>query len=96
MFEFADACKLRGMAAYCQLQDKEFSSKRKYGYDSVRHQQFTGAAYFDTLQQEITSGTASSGALEGSTEVMRFHTRGKLALTDGFAAIPLEPQQIDA
>jgi hypothetical protein len=38
----------------------------------VKHQRFVGTGYFDAVQQVITSGTASTTALEGSTESAQF------------------------
>jgi isocitrate lyase len=72
MFELARAYKDNGMAAYCRLQEKEFSREREYGYEAVKHQRFVGTGYFDAVQQAITSGTASTTALEGSTETAQF------------------------
>ena len=72
MFDLARAYKDNGMAAYCRLQEKEFSREREYGYQAVKHQRFVGTGYFDAVQQAITSGTASTTALEGSTETAQF------------------------
>jgi isocitrate lyase len=72
MFELARAYRLRGMTAYARLQEKEFSRERDYGYEAVKHQQFVGTGYFDAVQQVIASGTASTTALEGSTEEAQF------------------------
>jgi isocitrate lyase len=38
----------------------------------VKHQRFVGTGYFDAVQQVITSGTASTTAMEGSTEAAQF------------------------
>jgi hypothetical protein len=73
MFELARAYKQSGMAAYSRLQEKEFSREHEYGYDAVKHQQFVGTGYFDAVQQVISSGTASTTALEGSTETAQFN-----------------------
>ena len=54
------------------LQEAEFGSE-KDGYDAVKHQRFVGTGYFDAVQQAITSGKASTTALEGSTEAAQFH-----------------------
>ena len=72
MFELARAYKDNGMTAYCRLQEKEFSREREYAYEAVKHQRFVGTGYFDAVQQAITSGTASTTALEGSTEAAQF------------------------
>jgi len=72
MFDLAREYKKSGMTAYCRLQEDEFSRERDFGYEAVKHQRFVGTAYFDTVQQAITSGTASTTALEGSTEAAQF------------------------
>src|SRR5271168_1690010 len=72
MFELARNYKQDGMTAYCRLQEKEFSSEQAFGYEAVKHQRFVGTGYFDTVQQAITSGTASTTALAGSTEAAQF------------------------
>jgi isocitrate lyase len=60
------------MTAYCKLQEAEFASE-KDGYEAVKHQRFVGTGYFDAVLQAITSGKASTTALEGSTEAAQFH-----------------------
>jgi isocitrate lyase len=72
MFELARAYKETGMTAYSRLQEKEFSREHQYGYEGVKHQRFVGTGYFDAVQQVITNGTASTTALEGSTETAQF------------------------
>jgi isocitrate lyase len=72
MFDLAREYKKSGMTAYCRLQEDEFSRERDFGYEAVKHQRFVGTAYFDTVQQAITSGKASTTALEGSTEAAQF------------------------
>lgn len=79
MFELARGFKARGMAAYCELQEHEFRSEREFGYEAVKHQQFAGIGYFDAIQHLITSGTASTTALEGSTEAAQFKANAGLA-----------------
>jgi isocitrate lyase len=73
MFELARAYSISGMTAYSRLQEKEFSREHLYGYEAVKHQQFVGTGYFDAVQQVIASGTASTTALEGSTEAAQFN-----------------------
>src|SRR5271163_1366674 len=68
MFELARGYKRAGMTAYSRLQEKEFLREQEVGYEAVKHQRFVGTGYFDSVQQAITSGTASTIALEGSTE----------------------------
>jgi len=60
------------MTAYSRLQEKEFLREQQDGYEAVKHQRFVGTGYFDAVQQVITSGTASTVALEGSTEEAQF------------------------
>jgi len=72
MFELARAYRQSGMTAYSRLQEKEFSREHQYGYEGVKHQRFVGTGYFDAVQQAITNGTASTTALEGSTETAQF------------------------
>jgi len=72
MFDLAHEYKQSGMTAYSKLQDAEFASEREQGYEAVKHQRFVGTGYFDTIQQAITSGKASTTALEGSTEAAQF------------------------
>jgi isocitrate lyase len=72
MFELARNYKQDGMTAYCRLQEEEFASEKDYGYAAAKHQRFVGTGYFDAVQQAITSGTASTTALAGSTENDQF------------------------
>uniref|UniRef100_A0A831Z316 Isocitrate lyase n=1 Tax=candidate division WWE3 bacterium TaxID=2053526 RepID=A0A831Z316_UNCKA len=62
----------RGMAAYVDLQEKEFEAERKYGYRAVRHQKFVGTEYFDEIMQTVTGGFSSLAALAESTEAEQF------------------------
>jgi isocitrate lyase len=73
MFELAREYKTRGMAAYSELQQAEFDSEKNHQYSAVKHQRFVGTGYFDAVQNVITSGTASTTALAGSTETAQFH-----------------------
>jgi isocitrate lyase len=72
MFELARGYKDSGMTAYSRLQEKEFARETQYGYRAVKHQRFVGTGYFDALTQVIAAGTASTTALEGSTEQEQF------------------------
>ncbi|MBZ5696548.1 MAG: isocitrate lyase [Acidobacteriia bacterium] len=83
MFELARGYKQSGMTAYCRLQDEEFKSEGQHGYEAVKHQQFVGTGYFDTVQQVVTNGTASTIALEGSTEAAQFTPRKTMAQAAG-------------
>jgi isocitrate lyase len=80
MYELARGYKLSGMTAYSRLQEKEFSREHEYGYEGVKHQRFVGTGYFDVVQQVIASGTASTTALDESTEAAQFRDT-KPALT---------------
>ena len=72
MFELARGYKSAGMSASCKLQDAEFESEDAHGYAAVKHQRFVGTGYFDAVQEIVTGGTASTKALEGSTEAAQF------------------------
>jgi isocitrate lyase len=72
MFELARGYKTEGMAAYSQLQEREFRCEQTDQYQAVKHQRFVGTGYFDDIQHAITSGTTSTKALEGSTENKQF------------------------
>jgi len=61
------------MSAYSQLQEAEFQSERQHHYAAAKHQRFVGTGYFDEVQNVITSGSASTTALAGSTEAEQFH-----------------------
>jgi isocitrate lyase len=74
MFELARGYKERGMAAYSELQQAEFSSE-KYGYTATRHQREVGTGYFDQVSMVITGGTSSTTALKGSTEEAQFSSK---------------------
>ncbi|TKD61822.1 isocitrate lyase [Flavobacterium sp. ASW18X] len=71
MFELSKAYKERGMAGYSELQEREFSLQ-KHGFRAVKHQAFVGTTYFDAVQNTVTSGKASTVAMEGSTETAQF------------------------
>jgi len=72
MFELARGYKQTGMTAYSRLQEKEFARETAYGYQAVKHQRFVGTGYFDALTQVVAGGSASTTALEGSTEQEQF------------------------
>lgn len=72
MFKLSKDYAARGMAAYAELQEQEFSSEPE-GYKATRHQQFVGTGYFDQISQVITAGSSSTTALSGSTEEEQFH-----------------------
>ncbi len=72
MWELARGYRERHIAAYTDLQEKEFAGE-PFGYTAVKHQSFVGAGYFD----EITSVCGESGtqALLDSTEQHQFNSK---------------------
>ena len=72
MFELAYDYKDRGMAAYSELQQREFDAEER-GYTATKHQREVGAGYFDDVAQVVAGGMASTTALTGSTEEMQFN-----------------------
>ncbi|NHM33535.1 isocitrate lyase [Neobacillus terrae] len=71
MFELARGYKERGMAAYSELQQAEFTSEQ-HGYTATRHQREVGTGYFDQVSMVISGGTSSTTGLKGSTEEAQF------------------------
>ena len=71
-FELAQNYQRRGMSAYVELQEREFTAETQ-GYTAVRHQREVGTGYFDLVLQTVTGGLASTAALNGSTEMEQFH-----------------------
>ncbi|HUE60253.1 MAG TPA: isocitrate lyase [Acidimicrobiales bacterium] len=61
----------RGMSAYVELQQREFSLEPE-GYTATRHQREVGAGYFDDIMSTLTAGASSTLALHGSTEEEQF------------------------
>jgi isocitrate lyase len=72
MFELALGYRDRGMAAYAELQDREFALEQ-HGYSATKHQREVGTGYFDEVAQVISGGQSSTTALSGSTEEEQFH-----------------------
>ena len=71
MFELARGYAEEGMSAYVRLQEREFELEDE-GYTATRHQAEVGTGYFDEVSQIISGRTASTLALEGSTEEADF------------------------
>ena len=71
MFELARGYADYGMAAYAELQGREFECVPN-GYAAVKHQRFVGTGYFDRIANTIAGGMSSIGALSGSTEEDQF------------------------
>ncbi len=69
MWQLAHGYKDRQMAAYTELQEKEFAAEL-HGYNAVKHQSFVGAGYFDEITR--ICGEASTQALRDSTEEAQF------------------------
>lgn len=65
VFELAMGYKDRQMAAYSELQEREFAN-REHGYTAVEHQREVGTTYFDRVAQTI-SEDSSTLAMKGST-----------------------------
>ncbi|AWV91169.1 isocitrate lyase [Bradymonas sediminis] len=72
IFELAKGYRERGMAAYSELQEREFDLEKSDGYRAIKHQAFVGAGYFDEVQLTVTSGESQTVALKGSTEEDQF------------------------
>jgi len=71
-FDLAADYAKRGMPAYVDLQEQEFSSE-KAGYTATRHQREVGTGYFDQVLMTVSQGQASTGALKHSTESEQFN-----------------------
>lgn len=71
MYELARDYRDRGMTAYSELQEREFSSE-KAGYTATKHQREVGTGYFDMVSTVISGGSSSTLAYEGSTERQQF------------------------
>jgi isocitrate lyase len=78
MFELASDYRDRGMTAYSQLQEAEFSSEAA-GYTATRHQREVGTGYFDAIASAVSGGQASTVALRESTEAAQFMPRLNVA-----------------
>jgi isocitrate lyase len=71
MFDLARGYRDRGMAAYTELQQREFADEGA-GYTAVKHQREVGTGYFDEVAKVISGGLASTLALKESTEARQF------------------------
>ena len=69
MWELARGYAQRHMAAYTDLQEREFAAEQE-GYTAVKHQAFVGAGFFDEITR--ICGEASTLALKDSTEEAQF------------------------
>jgi isocitrate lyase len=70
-FSLAAGYRERGMAAYTELQQKEFADEAQ-GYTATRHQHEVGTGYYDLVARVVSGGTATTLALEESTEAEQF------------------------
>jgi len=71
MFDLAHGYARRGMSAFVELQQREFTDGAR-GFEAVKHQREVGTGYFDRLTTTIEAD-ASTQALKGSTEEEQFH-----------------------
>ncbi len=78
MFELAEGYRRRGMAAYSDLQQREFAAAAQ-GFTAVRHQHEVGTSYFDAVAMAVSGGTSSTVAMAGSTEAEQFGAGKPLA-----------------
>jgi isocitrate lyase len=75
MFELARGYGARGMAAYSELQEREFAAEVN-GYTATRHQREVGTGYFDAVSMALTGGLSSTTAMADSTEAAQFEKDG--------------------
>jgi isocitrate lyase len=85
MFELAADYRVRGMAAYSDLQEREFAAQDR-GFTAVRHQHEVGTSYFDAVALAVSSGQSSTVAMSGSTEAEQFVEDDKSTHTPKLAA----------
>jgi isocitrate lyase len=78
MFNLAHGYARRGMSAFVELQEAEFSAADK-GFTAVKHQREVGTGYFDAVTQTIQQHKSSTTALHGSTEDEQFFDEQKVA-----------------
>ena len=71
MFELASAYAQRGMAAYSEMQEREFAAQPR-GFTAVLHQREVGTNYFDAVAMAVSAGASSTTAMTGSTEATQF------------------------
>jgi isocitrate lyase len=76
MFDLAEDYGRRGMAAYAELQDREFAAVPR-GFTAVRHQHEVGTSYFDAVAMAISAGRSATAAMAGSTEAAQFSEHAK-------------------
>src|SRR3546814_20568945 len=59
MFELAHGYRDRGLAAYSEVQQREFAAQ-KDGYTAVRHQREVGTGHFAAVSLAISPGQSST------------------------------------
>jgi isocitrate lyase len=74
MFDLADGYRDRGMAAYSEMQQREFAAEER-GFTATRHQREVGTGYFDQVAVTISAGQSSTTAMKESTETDQFKCR---------------------
>jgi isocitrate lyase len=72
MFDLADGYRDRGMAAYSEMQQREFDAEGR-GFTATRHQREVGTGYFDQVAVTISAGQSSTTAMKESTETDQFN-----------------------
>jgi isocitrate lyase len=72
MFDLADGYRDRGMAAYSEMQQREFAAEER-GFTATRHQREVGTGYFDQVAVTISAGQSSTTAMKESTETDQFN-----------------------
>lgn len=70
-FDLAHNYARDGMAAYSDLQEREFASEER-GYTATRHQREVGTSYFDAVSTVIGGSDSSTIAMANSTETEQF------------------------
>jgi isocitrate/methylisocitrate lyase len=71
MFDLAEQYASRGMPAYVELQQQEFTAQAR-GYTGVKHQREVGTGYFDLVTTALNP-SSDTLAMAGSTEQEQFH-----------------------
>jgi isocitrate lyase len=70
-FDLAYNYNKEGMAAYSELQEREFAAEEQ-GYTATKHQREVGTSYFDAVTTVINGAESSTTAMAGSTETAQF------------------------
>ena len=70
-FDLARRYREDGMAAYSELQQREFAAE-KDGFTATRHQREVGVGYFDAVANTVAGGASSTAAMHESTEAHQF------------------------